>query len=218
MLLGKSPASRPSLGLRYQLAYKLAQALSDFQSIGWVHQGYRSENVIFLSQSGIIDLAHDVPYAQPLLFGYGGSRLDSGPSANLYDGNPIRNLYRHPGRWGPHPSERFSKMHDIYSLGVLLLEIGYWACITELVGKDYQKRGVDAKVVRQQLFDLTVNPRIMNLMGEMYGRIAALCLGCTPAVFGFDEAQDDRNDSLLQQRFLEMVVWPLQKATNALLV
>jgi hypothetical protein len=218
MLFRKSPDSRPSLGLRFQLAYKLAHALSDFQSIGWVHQGYRSENVLFLSQSGMKDLARDVPYAEPLLFGYGGSRLDSLPSASLYDDDPDRNLYRHPGRWGVHPAERFNKLHDIYSLGVVLLEIGYWACITELVGKEYRKKGADPSIVRQQLLDLAANPRIANLVGEVYGGIAALCLRSTAAAFGFEEARDDKNDSLLQQRFSEMVVLPLKKATDALLV
>lgn len=37
-----------------------------------------------------------------------------------------RNLYRHPVRQGLWSEEAFTMQHDIYSLGVCLLEIGLW--------------------------------------------------------------------------------------------
>jgi hypothetical protein len=55
-------------------------------------------------------------------------------------------------------------------------------------------------------------------VGEVYGGIAALCLRGTTSAFGFEEVRDDKNDSLLQQRFSEVIVLPLKKATDALLV
>lgn len=38
---------------------------------------------------------------------------------------PNRDIYRHPERQGQ-PTTPFKKIHDIYSLGVVLLEIGLW--------------------------------------------------------------------------------------------
>jgi hypothetical protein len=35
-------------------------------------------------------------------------------------------IYQHPDRWGADTEYRFSMLHDIYSLGVVLLEIGLW--------------------------------------------------------------------------------------------
>jgi hypothetical protein len=67
-------------------------------------------------------------------------------------------------------------------------------------------KGADSIIVRQQLLDLAVHPRISNLVGEVYGGIATLCLRGTTSAFGFEEVQDDKNDSLLQQRFSEMVL------------
>lgn len=36
------------------------------------------------------------------------------------------NLYRHPERQGKNPEESYTMHHDVYSLGVCLLEIGLW--------------------------------------------------------------------------------------------
>jgi hypothetical protein len=50
--------------------------------------------------------------------------MDSASSFNV-DTNIFRNIYRHPRRWGV-PTESFNAIHDIYALGVVLLEIGMW--------------------------------------------------------------------------------------------
>ncbi len=36
------------------------------------------------------------------------------------------NFYRHPERQGPRPEEACQVQHDIYSLGICLLEVGLW--------------------------------------------------------------------------------------------
>lgn len=50
--------------------------------------------------------------------------LDS-ESSQQADRKPEHNLYRHPERQGI-PIESFKPIHDIYALGVVLLEIGLW--------------------------------------------------------------------------------------------
>jgi hypothetical protein len=37
-------------------------------------------------------------------------------------------IYRHPNRWGE-PTSRFEKLHDVYYLSVMLLEIGLWQVV-----------------------------------------------------------------------------------------
>jgi hypothetical protein len=44
-------------------------------------------------------------------------------SARVGDDDWYRNIYRHPQRQGVHPEVDFNILHDIYSLGVVLLEI-----------------------------------------------------------------------------------------------
>ena len=42
-----------------------------------------------------------------------------------------KNVYRHPLRQGDHPVEAYRMQHDIYSLGVCLLELGTWQSFVE---------------------------------------------------------------------------------------
>ena len=64
-----------------------------------------------------------VDYSQPWILGFDLSRpegeLSFGP-AELY---PERDVYRHPDRQGQ-VRMQFTKTHDIYAFGVVLLEIG----------------------------------------------------------------------------------------------
>lgn len=64
-----------------------------------------------------------------------------------------RNLYRHPARQGLRILDEYVMQHDIYSLGVCLLEIGLWRplvryCPTGACGSgdDAVRRGVNASV------------------------------------------------------------------------
>ncbi|TGZ78794.1 hypothetical protein EX30DRAFT_397489 [Ascodesmis nigricans] len=48
------------------------------------------------------------------------------PAFDPQDAKWHRTLYQHPRRRGTHPDERYSIDHDMYSLGVCLLELGLW--------------------------------------------------------------------------------------------
>jgi hypothetical protein len=76
---------RPSLGRRLKLAYKLALSLPKIQLIGWVHQGIRSENILFWAETETWDGTDGIPFDEPWWIGYGSSRPDTVPSAALYD-------------------------------------------------------------------------------------------------------------------------------------
>ena len=65
----------------------------------------------------------------PYLTGFDYSRPDvpGEPSGEHPDNdNRAFNLYRHPDCQGPPGHSRYRREHDIYSLGVLLFEIGVW--------------------------------------------------------------------------------------------
>ncbi|PMD37986.1 hypothetical protein L207DRAFT_513936 [Hyaloscypha variabilis F] len=206
---------RPSLNSRFKLAYKLALSLSKIQSIGWVHQGIRSENILFWTETGTLAETKGIPFDEPWWIGFGSSRPDTIPSAALYDENPIRNLYRHPARWGLHPAERFNKLHDIYSLGVVLLEIGCCSPVSRIVREELTKPGASSSAVMEDLLALSRHARVVDLMGERFARVVELCLKSSASEFGVSEGVDTKDDSLLQAAFLERVVKVLSDATEA---
>lgn len=209
----KSVFRRPSLSDRFALAHALALALSNIQSIGWVHQGIRSENIAFVVPSTTTGM---VPYLEPWLFGYGASRPDSHTSVNLFDDDPIRNLYRHPDRWGDKPIARFTKLHDIYALGVVFLEIATWLPVAEMVNGSLKVRGASPLNVRKDLLSLARNRKVSERMGDAFSRIIELCLKADCKAFNFDERKDDKEDSLLQAAFREQVVDVVAKAVESL--
>ena len=95
-----------------------------------VHESFRSENILFFAShkndtdAGTeTDVSGNVDLTQPWVFGFEFSRPDSFFSAGFIDSCPDRDVYRHPERQGQ-PLTTFKKIHDIYALGIVLLEIG----------------------------------------------------------------------------------------------
>ena len=95
-----------------------------------VHESFRSENILFFPSTAsdvdgnrLNEVSKDVDLTRPLIFGFEFSRPDSFFSAGFIDTCPDRDVYRHPERQGQ-PLTTFKKIHDIYSLGIVLLEIG----------------------------------------------------------------------------------------------
>jgi hypothetical protein len=128
--LFEDPSMEPSLQDKFNLAHNLAKSISQLQMVQWVHESFRSENILFYIPSPPQnDQKNDrsevvMPLDQPWVLGFDFSRPESFFSHGFPDTNPDRDIYRHPNRQG-RPTMTFSKWHDIYSLGVVLLEIGW---------------------------------------------------------------------------------------------
>ena len=103
-----------------------------------MHESFRSENVLFFprksacvnEKTAVKDQA-EVDLRQPWIFGFEFSRRESFFSSGFIDTCPERDVYRHPERQGV-PLTTFKKTHDIYALGVVLLEIGQCICTNVL--------------------------------------------------------------------------------------
>ena len=91
-----------------------------------VHESFRSENILFFApdrSDAQICTEEKVDLTQPWIFGFEFSRPNDFFSAGTIDTCPDRDVYRHPERQGQ-PLTTFKKIHDIYALGIVLLEIG----------------------------------------------------------------------------------------------
>ena len=96
-------------------------------TLSQVHESFRSENIIFFPSSQKRDQKlkpeERLEISQPWVMGFEFSRPESDFSSGRADGDITRDVYRHPQRQ-KQPQRPFCKIHDIYSLGVVLLEIG----------------------------------------------------------------------------------------------
>ncbi|OBT71304.1 hypothetical protein VF21_09945 [Pseudogymnoascus sp. 05NY08] len=207
---------KPGLGTRTKLAYALAESLGHLHSVGWVHKSLRSENIIFLPGTAM-DQSTEIPeiaiLEQPRIFGFEYSRLDSDFSSGRPDYDIKRNIYRHPQRWGQ-PSETFSKIHDIYALGTMLLEIGLWESLSQIDGGALLNPPTNttisetAEATKSRLLKHTKR-RLAFYTGEKYQKIVLTCL---EGSFGVEF--DDRLGSRLSSEFSKLVVDILRDLSN----
>ena len=109
--------------MRFQIAQKIAKALGAFHADGWVHKSFRSQSIVFFCPTG--DSQGNVDFSNPYLSNFEYSRQEAVQSTLTWEDKIENNVYRHPDRQGP-PDFSFSKVHDVYALGVVLLEIGIW--------------------------------------------------------------------------------------------
>lgn len=197
---------KPELGFKYALACKLATSIAQLHMVQWLHESFRSDNIVFLDQedpAGRLDCSS----LEPLVLGFEFSRQENDFSDGLPDYLPARDIYRHPQRQG-RPERRFSKIHDIYSLGVVLLEIGLWEPALSLEKNNFINAGSGSKI-REQLIK-QAERRLDGKVGKRYKEIVVKCLSSD-----FGVTNDTREDLNLQQAFRAQVIDVLERAAGS---
>ncbi|KAI9720883.1 MAG: hypothetical protein M1812_002722 [Candelaria pacifica] len=203
---------KPSLGEKFRLAHGLARCIAQLQMVKWVHESFRSENILFFP-SGATEQDTSTPsrgsieYSEPWVMGFEFSRPEGGFSEGFIDIHPARDVYRHPERQG-RPKRMFNKMHDIYALGVVLLEIGLWSPALSLSKDEF--RHARAMDIQAHLVK-NAGKRLGAYMGDRFKDIVLRCLN---GDFGITE--DTKEELRLQQAFRSQVVDVLEQAANTL--
>jgi hypothetical protein len=126
-----------SLTCRLAIALRLAEAVLQFHTAGWLHKGIRSDNIIFISDAGAS--AKVMLEGNAYLIGFEHARPDSewGKSLTRLPNTSLEDdLYRHPLARGT-ARQSFTKLFDLYSLGCVLLELARWDKLTN-IHPDYQ--------------------------------------------------------------------------------
>jgi serine/threonine protein kinase len=193
LLMVKSRAQRLALDSRAKLALMLSLALFQFHTVGWVHKSLRSSNVLFFPEKGA-DLS-SVHYDEPWLVGFEYSREDPGFSENPRELDISKDIYRHPEQWGQ-PTRRFDKSHDIYSLGVVLLEIGLWRPASHLEDKHFHETYYTDRFEVQKLFIQAAKDKLPFMVGGAYSEVVVKCL---TGHFDLSETPDGRMTQEIHQ-------------------
>jgi hypothetical protein len=144
-----------------------------------------------------------INYSNPSVLGFEFSRPEIDFSSGFSDLCVERDVYRHPERQG-RPGKVFNKIHDIYALGVVLLEIGLWQRAITLEKQGFRTHR-EPKVIKAQLLR-HAERRLGDKMGEKYQQVVITCLN---ADFGVRD--DTKEDLKLQQAFRTQVVDVLEK-------
>ncbi|KAI9829115.1 MAG: hypothetical protein M1832_000138 [Thelocarpon impressellum] len=195
-------SSEPDLGARFFIAHALAQTVLNIHSSGWVHKNIWSHGVLVLPSSQT--QSSGLGRLDPFLMGWGSARPVLGGTALAPDFEVEPNFYRHPVRQGQ-PRSAFKVEHDLYALGVVLLEIGLWRTASRIF-KDQMQRAWErgklppGKTIEGWMVNLA-KEQVPREMGSAYSTAVERCL---TGNFG---VEDDPNDpSALLIAFRDEVV------------
>jgi hypothetical protein len=168
----------PLLEDRFRLAFSVAAALARFHSVSWYYQGMQSKNICLLAHS-----SSKVSFDKPFLFGFTKTRA-FGEKISYPDEDILSNVYRHPLRWEPQPKSRHNALHDLYSLGIVMLEIGMWRLIPSLLSptgrtEDFDVSKWTSTKVQDHLKKWAQQP-LASVMGTPYQQIVLALLDAKP--------------------------------------
>ena len=158
------PKDIPDLGERFELAKALVTTVFNIHNIGWVHKNIQPKNILFWPKP---DARNEPDLSKPYLMGFDISRpnqpgeVSEKPLSHFED-----DLYRHPHYKGMY-ARSFQPSFDIYSLGVMLYEIGMWRNIA------FQKPSKSNNPRRPSLPTYNSDPLLVENMVEQ-GTIMAM--------------------------------------------
>ncbi|KAI1635880.1 hypothetical protein F4809DRAFT_612265 [Biscogniauxia mediterranea] len=115
---------------RVQIAKDLATSVSYVHNFNFVHKSIRPENILLFSDDGRGGGASSRSSStssrppETFLVGFENFRAADGPTRMAGNADWEKDLYRHPSRQGAVPGAVYKMQHDIFSLGVCLLEVG----------------------------------------------------------------------------------------------
>lgn len=181
---GKHP-----INARIQLAKRLARTVFFVHSANFVHKNFRPETIILFDHRDRFDdhrLSREIGF--PFLVGFQKIRLANGHTGYFGDSAWEQNIYRHPSRQGEFPEQAYSMQHDIYSLGVCLLEIALWKSFVlwDAYGAKVQKSPESEQIFRGTKTPFEVKERLVEMarqkiptrLGNRYAEVTIACLKC----------------------------------------
>lgn len=217
---------RCELKERFDLARSLILAIYRLLSVNWLHKNLSSESVLLFTEKSNAKADDDGGACQLFVCGFARSRRDgqfelSEKTPAALNSTICSNeslLYMHPDQaalfeaasdaqmssvaptTGNLLTASYRREFDVYSLGVLLLEIGFW-CPIQRIARDFKSKSPTAfaSKLRTQYV-----PDLEGRMGRTYTNIVAYCLSETSVDSSSTAVGTNSDDEYLVQmkRFL----------------
>ncbi|KAI1080954.1 hypothetical protein F5B20DRAFT_85075 [Whalleya microplaca] len=193
-----------------KVAYKLAEAIFFLHTAGFLHKNITSHSVVILRRFGpqvgeegpqqMVDEAYLMGFdlirgIEATTYNEGASHQRDQRQRNIWDFD----IFQHPHRLRGVNSPRYIKTYDVYSLGVVLLEIGFWRTLPMISGQLEKK---DPSLWGEEL--ALIVPDMSRRVGERYKRMVQWCLGLSG-----DQIVKDNE-------FVQEILDPLEEMMTAL--
>ncbi|KAF2968651.1 hypothetical protein GQX73_g4942 [Xylaria multiplex] len=203
------PATGAALNQCFKLAYKLAEAVFFLHTAGFLHKNITSSSVALLRREDPPhSVVHSITINEAYLMGF--DLIRESESITYLDGSSKRNnkelrpiwevdVFQHPDRLHREVIPRYINTYDVYSLGVVLLEIGFWEPLSRVVPN--LDRGDSSGWTRELTKAV---PRMGGRMGDRYQRLVKWCLSLTG------------RQIVKATQFVQEILDPLEEMANAL--
>ncbi|KAK2736407.1 hypothetical protein CKAH01_18904 [Colletotrichum kahawae] len=202
MLSRAKRGPRPPLGQRFHLARKLISAISLLHATDWIHKSLRSDNIVFTAGYNEDEEDKKIPnISEPRIAGFQYSRPTAQESIESRAiGDPELEVYYHPEV----PLSGWTKVKEIYSLGIVLLEIGLWRPCYDARFKGMTMTEVSRAITKG--LDGRTGDELMGLVGRKYAEAVKWCLKGIP---GIRDGSSEKESRLLSKAFFDKVARPL---------
>lgn len=201
--------ARPTLAERFQLAQRITTTFMELHNSRWLHKGFTSAKVIFISTSGP-NISTKISYNDPYIVGFEFSRPTGRSNVSLpVVLNPGTEIYMHPrlrelnsGSYGEETVTRYRRGYDLYSLSLVLLEIALWQPLSAFAKKKFTPEKLHAR------FITIVEQNVAHTMGSNYKNaiLAGLrWLESSESAVGCSSDGDESDAGQLQRMYWEIV-------------
>lgn len=199
----------PCLEDRFRLAFRLALSLLHIHAKGICHRNINSSNVVFVNENPSID-ANAMPWKEgairhPLLTSFDTCAEDTPvPHQESF----ISSIYRHPMAESGKRT-KYKPAYDIYSLGLILLEVGLWMPIHQLWKTKYSQLGFKARL------QTVYSKKLAGKCGNRYMHVVEYCLSAAdarrPHHSTTNQQSSERQQPKLQTDFYWNALKPLER-------
>lgn len=137
LVKARKPQDIPDLGERFRLAKALVSTLFEIHNLGWMHKSISPRNILFWPKPGTDD---QWDFTKPYLVGFDIARLNRPDEMSEKPLSDVEDdLYRHPDYKGDN-AKSFIPSYDMYSMGIVLFEIGMWRTVASQSRHSYSSR------------------------------------------------------------------------------
>jgi hypothetical protein len=219
-LLEDYPRPRPSLSARISLCATLSECLYSFHAVNWLHKGLSSNNILFFAHDSIFpDLS--APYVSGFELSRPNSLVEM-TERPAFDAS--QDIYRHPSAQSGLQANNFRKAYDMYSLGIVLIEVATWERIDKIMGFENLDEIMPRQLreVRPRLLGYRNTPslggasadnaplpsssfldRVAGDVGDVYRTVVEVCLGADEIEKPMYRGESDVSVTVRLQRMME---------------
>jgi serine/threonine protein kinase len=207
----------PTFGERIRLARSLAFSMIELHNAGILHKSLHSGNVLFFPAR----VTNTISVSESYIGGFEISRPDQDGELSIDIEGGSFDIYKHPELRDPSNELQgrpgFDRKHDVYSLGLILLEIGVWQPLQNFFNRKLSPFESARKVLSIACTNLP------HQMGRSYCEAVVECIDCEQlrlsrigaksmgADTGADRFSNDERGGVSLELFIEKVIKRLEE-------